>query len=237
MKRRKPQKYWQENLIGTVEQGHQDERSCGNCKANLHNLRHNYDIFLQPLYICLVRNPVTLCVVNVCCCSVTQSCLTLWDPRNLSTPGFPVFTVTQSLLRLMSIESVMPSLHIVLCHLLLLLSSIFPSIRGLSNESDLCIRWPKFWSLSFKISPSNEYSGLISFRIDWLSMFREINIVELFFFPVLCDLKHWELKCFISLINVSKESSQLFFLSSQHITFNWGWGSFLYTTRPIVSTS
>ena len=75
-------------------------------------------------------------------------------------------TNSQSLLKLMFIESVMPSNHLILCHPLLLLSSIFPSIRVFSNESGLCIWWPKYWSFSFSISPSNEYSGLISFRID-----------------------------------------------------------------------
>ena len=77
------------------------------------------------------------------------------------------FTVSQSLLKLMS---VMPSNHLSLCHSLLLLSSIFSSIRVSSNESALCIRWPKYWSFSFSISPSNEYSGLISFRNDWLDL-------------------------------------------------------------------
>ena len=70
----------------------------------------------------------------------------------------------------MSIESVMPSNHLILCHPLLLLPSIFPSIRVFSNESALCIRWPKYWSFSFNIRPSNEYSGLISFRMDWLDL-------------------------------------------------------------------
>ena len=70
----------------------------------------------------------------------------------------------------MSIESVMPSSHLILCHHLLLLPSIFPSLRLLSNESALCIRWPKYWSFSFNISPFNEYSGLISFRMDWLDL-------------------------------------------------------------------
>ena len=79
-------------------------------------------------------------------------------------------TKTQNLLKLMSIESVMPSNHLILCHLLLLLPSIFPSIRVLSNESVFCIRWPKYWSFSFSISPFNEYSGLISFRIDRLDL-------------------------------------------------------------------
>ena len=76
-------------------------------------------------------------------------------------------TKSQSLLRLMSIESVMPSNHLILCRPLLLLPSIFPSIRVFSNESALRMRWPKYWSFSFNISPSNEHSGLISFRMDW----------------------------------------------------------------------
>ena len=80
------------------------------------------------------------------------------------------FTISQSLLRLMSIESVMLSNHLVLCHPFLLLTSIFPSIRVFSNESALHIRWPKYWSFIFSISLSNEYSGLISFRIDWLDL-------------------------------------------------------------------
>ena len=79
-------------------------------------------------------------------------------------------TNSQSLLKLMSIESVMPSNHLILYHLLLLPPSIFPSIRVFSNESVLRIRWPKYWSFSFNISPSNEYSGLISFRLDWLDL-------------------------------------------------------------------
>ena len=79
-------------------------------------------------------------------------------------------TNSQSLLKLRSIESVMPSNHLILCHPLLFLPSIFPSIRIFSNESVFCIRWPKYWSFSFSISPSNEYSGLISFRIDWFDL-------------------------------------------------------------------
>ena len=79
-------------------------------------------------------------------------------------------TMSQSLLKLMSIELVMLSSHLILCCPLLLLRSIFPSIRVFSNELVLCIRWPKYWSFSFSISPSSEYSGLISFRIDWLDL-------------------------------------------------------------------
>ena len=101
--------------------------------------------------------------------SVSQSCLTLCDPMNCSMPGFPVhyqipaFTQTH-------VESVMPSNHPILCCPLLLLPSIFPSIRVFSNESVLLIRWPKYWSFSFNISPSSEDPGLISFRMDWLDL-------------------------------------------------------------------
>ena len=80
------------------------------------------------------------------------------------------FTVSQSLIKFMSIESVMPSNHLLLCHPLLLLPSIFPNIRAFSNESDLRIRYSKYWSFNFSISLSNEYSGLISIRIDWLDL-------------------------------------------------------------------
>ena len=89
---------------------------------------------------------------------------------NRSTPGFPVLTDSGSLLKLMSIESVMPSNHIILCHPLFLLPSIFPRIRVFSSESVLLIRWPKYWTFSFSLSPSNEYSGLFSFRIGWLDL-------------------------------------------------------------------
>ena len=104
-----------------------------------------------------------------CCCSlVTKSCPTLCDPMDTgSTLGFPVPTISWSLPKFMSIESVMPSNYLILCHSLLLLPSIFPSIRVFCNELALHIRRPKCWSFSFSISPSNEYSGLISFRIDW----------------------------------------------------------------------
>ena len=98
--------------------------------------------------------------------SVAQSCPTLCDPMDCSTPGFPVHHQLLELLKLTSIESVMPSSHLILCHPLLLLPSVSPSIRVFSNESVLHIKWPKYWSFSFSISPSNEHSGLISFRID-----------------------------------------------------------------------
>ena len=98
--------------------------------------------------------------------SVAQSCPTLCNPMDCSTPGLPVHHQVPELFKLVSIESVMPSNHLILCHPLLLLPSIFPSIRVFSSDSVLCIRWPKYWSFSVSISPSNEYSGLISFMMD-----------------------------------------------------------------------
>ena len=99
--------------------------------------------------------------------SVTQSCLTLQPPWTTACQAFLSINNSRSLLKFMSVELVMPSNHLVLCHPLILLPSIFPSIRVFSNELVLCIRWPKYWSFSFSISPSNDYSGLISFRMDW----------------------------------------------------------------------
>ena len=91
----------------------------------------------------------------------------LCNPTDCSMSGFPVLHRLLSLLKLMCIESMMPSNHLILCHPLLLLPSVFPSIRVFFNESDLYIRWPKYWSFSFSISSSSEYSGLISFMTDW----------------------------------------------------------------------
>ena len=100
--------------------------------------------------------------------SVSQLCPTLCDPWTAARQATLSITNSCSLLKLMSIELVMPSNHLILCCPLLLQPSIFPSIRVFSSESVLLIRWPKYWSFSFNISPSNEYSGLISLRIDWL---------------------------------------------------------------------
>ena len=102
--------------------------------------------------------------------SVAQSCPTLCDPMNRSTPGFLYITNSQSSLKLMSIESVMPSSHLILCRPLLLLPPIPPSIRVFSNESTHHMKWPKYWSFSFSISPSNEHPELISFRMYWLDL-------------------------------------------------------------------
>ena len=113
-----------------------------------------------------------------CCCSVTQSCLTIVAPWTAARQASLSFTISWSLLKLMSIELVMPSNHLIFSHSLLLLPSIFPSIRVFSIESALLIRWPKYWSFSLSISPSNEYSGLISFRIDWFELLAVQGILK-----------------------------------------------------------
>ena len=102
--------------------------------------------------------------------SVAQSCPILCDSVNHSSPGLPVRHQLPEFTQLMSIESVMPSSHLILGRPLLLLPPIPPSIRVFSNELTLCMRWPKYWSFSFSISPSKEHQGLISFRIDWLDL-------------------------------------------------------------------
>ena len=106
-----------------------------------------------------------------CCCSVTQFWQLFATPRTASCQASLSFTISCNLLRLMSIESVMPPNHLILCHPRLLFPSIFSSIGVFSNKSALPIRWPKYWSFSYTTSPSNEYSGLISFRIDWFDLF------------------------------------------------------------------
>ena len=108
-----------------------------------------------------------LCISSVQSLSHVRLFATSWTAaRQASLP----ITNSQSLLKFMSIKSVIPSNHLILCHPLLLLPSVFPSIRVFSNELVLHIRWPKYWSFSFSISPSNGYSGLISFRTDWLDL-------------------------------------------------------------------
>ena len=102
--------------------------------------------------------------------SVTQSCSTLCDPWKAACQASLSITNAQSSLKLTSIKLVMPSNHLILCCPFLLPSSIFPSIWVFSNQSVLCIRWPKDWSFSFSISPSNEHPGLVSFRMDWLDL-------------------------------------------------------------------
>ena len=104
------------------------------------------------------------------CYSAAKSCLTLCNPMDSTMPDFPVLHCLPGFAQTHVIESVMSSNHLILCCHLLLLPSIFLSIRGFSNELALCIRWSKYWSFSFSISPSNEYSGLISFRMDWFDL-------------------------------------------------------------------
>ena len=130
------------------------------------------DIWLFVLYIC-----VATIVVFVESLSHLQLFVTRWTITRQASLSF---TISWNLLKLMSIQSVMPSNHLILCHPLLLLSSIFPSIRVFSNELALGIRWPKYWSFSFSISPSNEYSGLISFRIDWLDLLAVQGTLRVF---------------------------------------------------------
>ena len=115
-------------------------------------------------------NPMSFSQASVQFSSVAQSRLTLCDPMDHSTPGLPVHHQLPELLKLMSFKLVMLSNHLILCRPLLLLPSIFPSIRIFPNETVLCIRWPKYWSFNFSISPSNQHSGLISFRMDWLDL-------------------------------------------------------------------
>ena len=106
--------------------------------------------------------------------SVSQSCLTLGNPMNRSTPGLPVHHhLPEYSLKHTSIESVMPSSHLILCCPLVLLFPVPPSIRVFSNESTLCMRWAKYWSFSFSIIPSKEIPGLISFRMDWLDLLAD----------------------------------------------------------------
>ena len=125
-------------------------------------------IILKFIHVlaCIVGHPFSWemkypCISSYQFSSVTQSCLTLWDSMDFSMTGFPVHPTSRSLLKFMSIESVMPSNHLTLCHPFLL-PSILLSIRGFSSQSVPSIRWPKYWSFKFDISPSNEYSGLIS---------------------------------------------------------------------------
>ena len=119
--------------------------------------------------------PMVVCfqvLLLLCSHSLVSDC----QPRDCSMPGFPSFTISQSLLKLMYIKSVMPSNCLIFCHPLLLLPSIFPSIRVVSSESVLHIRWPKDWSFSFNISPSSDCLRLCSFRIDWFDLAVQVSL-------------------------------------------------------------
>ena len=127
-------------------------------------------------------------LVNVQFSSVAQSCPTLHDPMNRSMPRLPVHHQLPEFTQTQSIESVMPSSHLILCRPLLLLPPIPPSIRVFSNESSLLMRWPKYWSFSFSIIPSKDIPGLISFRMDWWVVLPKLGIgirLEIFEFQIL----------------------------------------------------
>ena len=121
-------------------------------------------------YLSILENILDCLSCIIACCSIAQSYPTLCTPWTAARQASLSITISWSLLKLMSIESMMPFNHLILCHPLLLLPSIFPSNRVFSNEAALCIRWPKYWRFSISISPSSEYSRLISFRIDWLNL-------------------------------------------------------------------
>ena len=141
----------------------------GSCITNIYTKKFFRQIteliFLKKFRICITENACILSY-SVHFSSVAQSCPTLWDPMNRSLS----ITNSQSLLKLMPIESVMPSSHLFLCRPLLLLPPIPPSIRDFSDESTLHMRWPNYWSFSFSISPTNEHPGLFSFRMDRLDL-------------------------------------------------------------------
>ena len=123
------------------------------------------------MYVCIKLKHQIDTKINFSCCSVAQSCQTLCNSMGCSAPGLQSFTISWRLLKLMSIELMIPPNHPILCCPLLLLRSIFASIRVFSNESVLHIRWSKYWSFSLSISPSNAYSGLIPLGlIGWISL-------------------------------------------------------------------
>ena len=125
-------------------------------------------IIIYGLYISFSQNQfICLCITSTVVVQLLSHVQLFATPQTAAHQASLSFITSRSLLKFMSIESVMLSNHLILCCPLLLLPSFFPSIRVFSSESVLCIRWPKYWSFSFSISPSNEYSGLISFRIDW----------------------------------------------------------------------
>ena len=143
-----------------------------------------------------------ICLNIQVCFIVVQSLTQVWliaTPWTAEHQASLSFTISQSLLKLMSIESVMPSNHLILCHPLLLLPSIFPSIKVFSNESALCIRWPKCWSFSFSIRPSNEYSGLISFRTDWFDLLAVQGTLQSL-------LQYHNLKAFLIWVESNRDS-------------------------------
>ena len=145
----------------------------------------NWNVYLEMIPACNLTSsldPERLKTPSCCyCCFQLLSCLQLFvTPWTEECQAFLSITISLSLPKLMFIESVMPSNHLILCCPILLLTSIFPSIRVFSNESALPIRWPKYWSFSFSISPSNKYSGLASFRIDWFDLLAVQGTLQVF---------------------------------------------------------
>ena len=136
--------------------------------SKYNNYKQNITFKNYKSWYCI---PVTYIILytNYCCYSVAKSWPVLCDPMDCSRPG-PALTISQSLPKFTSTESVILSNHLILCCPLLILPSVFPSIRVFSNELALCTGWPEYWSFNFSISLSNEYSGLITFRIDWFDL-------------------------------------------------------------------
>ena len=126
--------------------------------------RHAIEHTCKPIHLQYSECPAIAQFSSLSC---VQLFMTPWTTARQASLSI---TNSQNLLKLMSIEPVMPSNHLIVCHPLLLLASIFPRIRVFSNESALCIKWPNYWSFSFSISPSDEHPGLISFRMDWLDL-------------------------------------------------------------------
>jgi len=183
------------------------------------------------------------------CCSLAKSCLTLCDPMDCSTPGFPILLHLPEFAQTLVYWVLMSPNHLILCCSLTLLSTIFRSIRVFSNDLALCIRWPKYWSFNFSISPSSEYSGLISFRIDWFNLltvqgslkslsapqFEGINSLMFSFLygPVLTSLHHyWKHHSFDYLDLCQKSDISLLFNTlsrfftaflprSKHLLISW----------------
>ena len=142
-----------------------DFRNVEDKSFKIHNNQEPKNLSNQELFIF-----IKIVLPVVVCSSVAKLCPTLCDPMDCTMSGFCVLHHLLEFAQLISIESVIPSNHLILCHSLLFLPSIFPGIRVFSNELALCIRWPKDWNFSFSISPSSEYSGLISFRMDWFDL-------------------------------------------------------------------
>ena len=180
------------SIAAQIELGRDKDRAGWEVIENLQLFSYQSTIFFCPIFLCPIFpylvyknirgfthatsfHPGKMSIARYdCLCFqfslVAQLCLTLCNPMDCSTPGFLSITNSCNLLKLMSIESVMPPNHLILCCPLLLPPSIFPSIRVFSDESVLHIRQPKYWNFSVSISPSNEYSELISFRMDWLDL-------------------------------------------------------------------